>query len=217
MTIGSRGTEPGFTLIELLVVMSIIIIMSAAAIPYGISFVRNYQVEGAAQNVAAEIHRARAQAVKRNTSRGILLNFNYPQAGAVQFTSLDPDPMTGVWDGGVYPANPGVYRPGTVNYGDVPAPPDNVTDPAGAEVQSPHGAPLDLPQDLGFDAGQRNALLFRADGSVVAVDAQGAVGAAAVSPDPNTLDWLITVVDPRTGLTRIIRVSRNGLVRVELP
>ena len=210
----ARRRSRGFTLIELLVVISIIVIISAASIPVGLNFVRQYKVTGAAQNVAAEIQRARAQAVKRNSARGILLNFNYPQAGDYQFTSLDPSPMTGAWDGGVYPANPGVYTNGMVDYGMVPTPPDNRTDPNVAlGVQSPHGQPFELPLDVGFIGGERNALLFRADGSVVAVNAAGPVGAAALVQDG--ADWLLTVRDSRTELMRVLRVRPGGRVVVE--
>lgn len=211
------GNSRGFSLVELIVVMSIIIIVSAASIPAGLNFVRQYKVTGAAQNVAAQMQQARAQAVKRNTSRGILLNFNYPAAGEFQFTSLDPDPMTGLWDGGVYPANPGIFDPNaTVNFGMVPAPPDNVLDPdVAGNVQSPHGIPGQLPNEVLFEAGDRNALLFRADGSVAAVNAAGPAGAAAVKRADNGIDWIVTIRDQTTNLDRVIRVSPGGRVRLE--
>lgn len=204
----------GFTLIELLVVMSIIVVVSAASIPMGLSYVRHYRITGAAQGVAAQAQRARSQAVKLNSSRGVLLNFNYPQVGQYQYTSLDPDPMTGNWDGGVYPENPGVYEVGAVAYGTVPQPPANVLDPdLAAGVQSPHGTPVELPADLGFELGERNALLFRANGSVSAVNAGGPAGAGVLVQDGN--DWLITLRDSVTDLTRVIRVSPGGRVRLE--
>lgn len=205
----------GFSLIELLVVVSIIVIVSAASIPMGLNFVRHYKIAGAAQNVVAQVQRARAQAVKLNSARGVILSFNYPAVGEYQYTSLDPDPMTGNWDGGVYPANPGVFElGGTVAYGQAPTPPANITDPdVGAGIQSPHGVPIELPQDLSFDPGERNALLFRADGSVAAVNAAGPIGAAALVQDG--VDWLVTLRDESTQLTRVIRVSPGGRVRLD--
>ena len=216
----SRATRPplGFSLVEIMIVITIIVIISAASIPLGLNFVKHYKITGAAQGVAAEIQRARAQAVKRNTGRGVLLNFNYPQAAAYQFTSLDPNPMTGNWDGGVYPANPGNCNNVAGNYGIVPDPPNNVTDPdRTAGVQSPHGMPIDLPQDIGFEGGQRNALLFCADGSVVAVSAGGSVGGSVLTLDANGVDWIMTIRDRTTDLSRVIRVSPGGRVRVEQP
>jgi prepilin-type N-terminal cleavage/methylation domain-containing protein len=218
VTSKATGPPAGFSLVEIMVVITIIIIISAASIPLGLNFVKHYKVTGAAQGIAAEVQRARAQAVKRNSGRGILLNFNYPQAAAYQFTSLDPDPMTGNWDGGVYPANPGNCNNAAANFGTVPDPPNNVIDPdRDAGVQSPHGMPIKLPQDIGFEGGLRNALLFCADGSVAAVNAAGSVGGAALTLDANGVDWIMTVRDRTTQLARVIRVSPGGRVRVEQP
>ncbi len=216
----SKGTGPlgGFSLVEILVVITIIVIISAASIPLGLNFVRQYKITGAAQGVAAEIQRARAQAVKRNTGRGILLNFNYPAAQTYQFTSLDPNPMTGNWDSPVYPANPGNCNASAASFGTVPDPPNNVVDPdRSLGVQSPHGIPIELPLDVGFEAGERNALLFCADGSFAAVNAAGQVGAAVLTQDVDGVDWLLTVSDRTTQLARVIRISPGGRVRVEPP
>lgn len=214
MTSRSIERTKGFTLIELLVVISIIVIVSAASIPMGLNFVRHYQVTGAAQNVASMVQMSRAQAVKRNTQRGILLNFNYPGPGQYEFTSLDPSPMTGTWDGNFYPNfSPLTYLEGMTNYGAVPVPPYNIQDPDPANgVFSPHGVPVDMPQQIGFDPGTFNALLFRADGSVRAVTAAGG-GAPAVTV--NGVDFEITVRDPNTQLTKKITISQNGRVRLE--
>ena len=214
-TVSTRNR--GFTLVELMIVVAIIVIVSAASIPYGLNYVRTYKVLGAGQNIATQVQRARAQAVKQNTSRGILLNFNYPVAGQYQYTSLDPNPRDGLWDGAVFPANPGIFDPGaTVDYGTVPAPPNNILDPDLAlGIQSPHGVPIELPNDITFDAGDRNALLFRSDGTVAAVNAAGPTGIAALRLASNGFDWLVTVRDANTGLTQVIRISPGGRVRLE--
>lgn len=204
----------GFSLIELMVVVSIIVIVSAASIPMGLNFVRHYQVTGAAQNVASMVQMSRGQAVKRNTQRGILLNFNYPQPGQYQFTSLDPSPMTGTWDGVFYPNfAPRTYQEGMAAFGAVPVPPNNILDPDAANgVFSPNGIPVDMPQEIAFDPGVFNALLFRADGSVRAVTAAGG-GAGAVTL--NGVDFQLTVRDPRTNLTKTLTISQNGRVTLD--
>jgi len=211
----SRNSAKGFTLIELLVVVSIIVIVSAASIPMGLNFVRHYQVMGAAQGIAAQMQMARGQAVKLNTQRGVLLNFNYPAAGQYQWTSLEPNPLTGNWDTPVYPTYaPRNYQEGMLNFGAVPAPPANTLDPdIGNGIMSPHGTPIDLPQELSFDPGTSNALLFRSDGSVRAVNAGGPSGAGALNV--NGLTWEMTVRDPRTNLTKVITITRNGRVTIE--
>lgn len=214
MTSASFERSRGFSLIELMVVISIIVIIAAASIPMGLNFVRHYQVMGGAQNVAAQVQMSRGQAVKRNTQRGILLNFNFPNAGDYQFTSLDPNPMDGAWDGNVYPIyNPLRYTEGDLNFGAVPLPPFNTQDPNPANgVMSPHGYPAGLPQDVEFVPGAFNALLFRADGSVRAVNAAGG-GAGAVNLVG--VDFQFVVRDPRTGLTKSVLVTRNGRVMVQ--
>lgn len=209
----SRNSAKGFTLIELLVVVSIIVIVSAASIPMGLNFVRHYQVMGAAQGIAAQMQMARGQAVKLNTQRGVLLNFNYPGPGQYQWTSLDPNPVTGDWDTPVYPAYaPRNYQEGMVNFGAVPVPPANTDHPDIANgVMSPHGTPIDLPQELSYDPGASNALLFRSDGSVRAVNAGAQAGVLTVAG----LTWQMTVRDPRTDITKVITITRNGRVTIE--
>ncbi len=211
MANGSLNRSKGFTLIELLVVITIIVIVSAASIPMGLNFVRHYRVQGAVQNVATQMQMCRGQAVKRNTNRGILLNFNYPQPGMYQFTSLDPSPVTGTWDGNVYPTfAPLSYTEGDVNFGAVPIPPNNTNDPDAANgVMSPHGYPRPLPQAIRFDPGASNALLFRADGSVRAVNAAGG-GAGAINLVG--VDFQVVVRDNTTQIVKTVTISRNGRV-----
>ena len=211
MANGSLNRSKGFSLIEIMVVITIIVIVSAASIPMGLNFVRHYKVTGAVQNVAAQVQMSRGQSVKRNTNRGILLNFNYPQPGMYQFTSLDPSPVTGTWDGGVYPTfAPLSYTENLVNFGAVPVPPNNTNDPDRPNgVMSPHGIPIVLPNDVQFDPGGFNALLFRADGSVRAVNAAGGEAAAV---NVVGVDFQVVVRDTTTQINKTLTISRNGRV-----
>ena len=208
------STFSGFSMVELVVVLGIIAVVSTITIPMGISYIRNYEVIGGAQNVASQMQQCRSQAVRRNSRRGLLLNFDYPTAGRYQFTTLDEDPVNGGWDGGVYPANPLVFDPSNRDYGSAPTPPDNVASPGGG-LPSPHGVVVSLPQGMEFVGGQQyGSLLCRVDGSVEAVRANN-VGARVVQEVG--LNWEVEVRHPDYDLTRTIRISRNGRVVIDNP
>lgn len=67
--IGSRHGLPnvyGFTLIEMMITISILVIMMALAAPSFISFRRNSELVGIANNFLAAVNAARSEAMKRN-------------------------------------------------------------------------------------------------------------------------------------------------------
>jgi prepilin-type N-terminal cleavage/methylation domain-containing protein len=64
--------QTGYTMVEILVVAGIIAVMSAIAIPGIGRYLRNYQIRGAAQQVAAEIQAAKLLAVKKNVNFGVV-------------------------------------------------------------------------------------------------------------------------------------------------
>jgi type II secretory pathway pseudopilin PulG len=206
--------SPGFTVVELVVVILLIGITVALSIPSALSYIRNYQMMSAAQNVATQVQRARSQVVRRNSHRGLILNFDYPAADQYQTTSMDEDPINGGWDGGVYPGNPGAFNPNdSRNYGMAPPPPANTAPPA-PDIPSPHGLVMNLPNGIEFIDGTYSSLLFRFDGSVEAVNPAN-VGSQIVQE--NGLNWEIGIRQPQTGLTRTISISRNGRVAVTSP
>ncbi len=65
------GRERGFSLLEMLVVVAIIATMAAVALPSIGTYVRNYKIRGATQELAGEVQTARAKAIMTNTNAGV--------------------------------------------------------------------------------------------------------------------------------------------------
>lgn len=67
-----RTGERGFTLVEMWIVFGVIAALVAISTPRVISFLRYYQVRGAAQQVAGQVSAARSKAIGKNVTLGVV-------------------------------------------------------------------------------------------------------------------------------------------------
>lgn len=64
----------GYSLIELVIAMAIIIIMASIALPKFISWLPNYYLRSAAEDIQSTLHFARTNAIKRYTSAVVVFS-----------------------------------------------------------------------------------------------------------------------------------------------
>src|SRR6185436_14112804 len=70
----SHNRNSGYSFIELLVVMVVIMVLSAIAVPSGLSFIANIRLRGAASEFAGLVQQARLTAVRKNGTYTVLFN-----------------------------------------------------------------------------------------------------------------------------------------------
>ena len=188
-----RHDEAGFSLVELLTVVGIIGIMAVVAIPAIGSYIRNYRIRGAASQVAGELQTARARAIKRNATLGVVLLVVSPTT----YRYVIEDDMTP-------PAS--AVRP---NVSALLADPNQV------------GPVKRLPQGVIFSTTSPtiNGLRFNHLGAACnpgsSGDCPNTVDAGVAQIVPSGTDWLITVASTSTGLTRNVRITPGGRITTE--
>ena len=194
----SPGAPRGFSIVELLIVVAIVALMAAVALPNIGRYVRNYQIQGAAQQVASEIGTARIKAISKTTNMGVAFIPNYPQANQYQFIVEDTT------------NNMALRAP-------VPPPAKPVSGP-------PHGVVRTLPDGVTFLAiatGGVRGIRFGRLGTACQIGSSASVCPALTSDpggafyvNPSSGDMVITVTQTSTGLSRTVRVAPGGRVVV---
>jgi len=222
-TEGSHDSEiSGFSLTELVVVVMIIAILLATSLPAILRYIRNYQIEGAASQVASEIQKARLQAITRNVNLGVV----FVITNATQYQSVLEDDTR--------PHSGAQVPPFWTDY---PAEPWAAMAQAGVALFTVQSSPIrDLPVGIQFDnsaactartinaAGGVNRWGFRFNRLGAWCD-PGTLGCpppagGAAPPLPttnfvvNNLGATICLTQPLTTLRKIIIVETGGRVRI---
>lgn len=193
MTVRKNRRDAGFSLVELLVVVAIIGTMVAVSIPAIGSYIRNYRIRGAAAQVAGELQTARARAIKRNATLGVILLIQSP----TQYQYVIEDKMT--------PPASAVQQ----NVSVLLANPNQV------------GPLRILPVGVRFNTAGPTIKGLRFNHLGVACN-PGSSGSCPNTVDagvaqfvPSGADWLITVASTSSGLTRNVRITPGGRISTE--
>jgi type II secretory pathway pseudopilin PulG len=174
-------SSSGFSLLELIVVGSIVLVLTAAAIPQIISTLREARVKQAYEDVLSSMRRAHEIAVDRR--RVVVLTFN-PVAGAnpANVTMLQEQIVAGPPVTYVPAALAGQANPEVIKF---PTDMDIIL-PATVPGTGPEGlgTPAASATDYGYSAVNATAglktLYFQADGTVLRDNEVGAVASGAI-------------------------------------
>lgn len=208
---GLPAVPRGFTLIELLVVAGLIAVMAAVSIPGIARYLKNYQIRGAAQQVAGGLQQARQRAISRNVNVGVI----FAVVGDDQFrvvTEDDQDPSDTTnwstiadWNTLV---DPTLGQAGPVQ-----------TLPAGIQFDAPANCP---PPPAGSTPGAATTwgIRFTRLGGACG-DLTSCGGAPSNAPgvtnyinmNPATSLATVCLFQPDTGLRRWVNVTVGGRVR----
>lgn len=219
-SIRSRESSAGFSIIELLMVAAIIAIMAAVAIPMISRYFRNYQINAAVREVVGEIQGARNKAVLKNVNFGSVFYITIATAKCAP-----PEPVRCYRVAMEDDVNPAFVAP------DPPRLPRRLTI-AEAEADPSHQvSPLrQLPGDVQFgttctsdgafaatDVGIRFTRLGTScdPGITPGTECQGPVADPSGAPNRvmnSATGSSICLVQPSTGLRRLIRISPGGRV-----
>ena len=194
----------GFSIIELLMVAAIIAIMAAVAIPNIARYFRNYQISSAVREVSGEIQGARNKAVLKNVNFGTVF---YIRSATTYRVAIEDDQN---------PAGTPPRTPRALRLEEAEADPDHQATPLRR-----------LPGDVTFGTGCAGGTFAPNDIGIrfTRLGTSCVPGTTQCTPDLINPPGLTTnfvmnsatgtsicLVQPSTGLRRLIRISPGGRV-----
>lgn len=217
MTDKSVRRQSGFSMVELLVVVFVIVLAAAISIPNIAGFLRNYQIRGAAQQVAGEIQAARLKAITKNVNLGVAFvvlsptDYQYVIEDDLVPAPLDTARLTvGTRLGQAVQVGPRRRLPQGIQFGTTcstnpvfaPTDPGLRFDRLGASCD-PGGAAEPCPALVVAPVG---------DGTARVMNTASSVSAGGITYEPG---GVVCVTRPGTALTRIVSVTTGGRVVVQ--
>jgi prepilin-type N-terminal cleavage/methylation domain-containing protein len=202
-SISAKDTA-GFTLIELLVVVAIMAIMAAVALPAISRYFRNYQISSAVREVSGEIQTARNRAVMKNVNFGTVF---YIRSATTYRIAVEDDQN---------PAGTPPRTPRALTLTEAEADPTHQTGnlqrlPGDVRFGTGCAAGTFAPNDTGIRFTRLGTSCDPDDVAPQCRKALEPLGAPALVHNTAT-GSAICLVQPSTGLRRLIRVSPGGRV-----
>ena len=213
------GSEAaGFSLVELTIVMGIIVILVAVAIPAIGRYFRNYQMNAAVREVSGEIQGARNRAVMKNVNFGTVF---YVTRGGPALTCAPPNPTrcyrVAIEDD-QNPAGVPPRTPRALTLTEAEADPTHQVTPVRqlpGDVQFGTTCTSDgafAPTDVGV---RFTRLGTSCDPGTTATECLGAIADPSGAPNlvmNSATGSSVCLIQPSTGLRRLIRISPGGRV-----
>jgi len=187
-----RHRQRGFTLLEMLVVVAIVMVMAAVAMPSIATYIRNYKIKAAAQEVAGELQTARSKAIMTNTNAG------------VSFVAVDADSYRWIQED---------LTPGAEQFGPLKDLPVGIRFVASATANA--GPVLRFQRLGGFCVpGVAPCAAIPAalcNGPEVALRCSREPGGLFVGTEPGG-GTVVTLLEETTGLKKVVRIAPGGRI-----